>query len=64
MEIKKVEIIAYQPKYAAHFYKLNVEWLEKYFYVEPYDQKVLSNPQQYIIDSGGFIFFAKYNSEI
>ncbi len=64
MEIEKVEIIAYQPKYAAHFYKLNVEWLEKYFYVEPYDEKVLSNPQKYIIDAGGFIFFAKYNNEI
>ena len=64
MEIENIEIIAYQPKYTTHFYKLNVEWLEKYFYVEPYDQKVLSNPQKYIIDSGGFIFFAKYNSEI
>ena len=64
MELEKVEIIAYQPKYAALFYKLNVEWLEKYFYVEPYDEKVLSNPQKYILDAGGFIFFAKYNNEI
>ena len=64
MEIENVEIIAYQPKYANHFYKLNVEWLEKYFYVEPYDEKVLSNPQKYVLDTGGFIFFAKYNNEI
>jgi ribosomal protein S18 acetylase RimI-like enzyme len=64
MKIENLEIIAYQPKFATHFYSLNVEWLEKYFYVEPYDEKVLSNPQKYVIDPGGFIFFAKYNNEI
>ena len=64
MDKEKLEIIAYQPEYAADFYNLNVEWLEKYFYVEPYDKKVLSNPQKYVIDPGGFIFFAKLNSEI
>ena len=25
---------------------------------------VLSNPQKYVLDPGGFIFFAKYNNEI
>lgn len=64
-ELKQnVEIINYEPKHAKEFYNLNAEWLEKYFYVEPYDQKVLSNPQQFIIDKGGYIFFAKYNNEI
>tara|TARA_R110000822_G_scaffold98278_1_gene222413 strand:+ start:308 stop:829 length:522 start_codon:yes stop_codon:yes gene_type:complete len=64
MEIEKVEIIAYQPEFAKNFYSLNVAWLEKYFYVEPYDEKVLSNPQEYVLDPGGYIFFAKYNDEI
>ncbi|MEO9570937.1 MAG: GNAT family N-acetyltransferase [Polaribacter sp.] len=64
MKIKKTEIVAYQPELSHHFYNLNVAWLEKYFYVEPYDEKVLSNPQKYVIDPGGFIFFAKYNNEI
>ncbi len=64
MENNNLEIIAFQPKYAKAFYDLNVEWLEKYFYVEPYDKKVLSNPQEYIIDKGGYIFFAKYNNEV
>ena len=59
-----VDIIPFEEKYAAHFYNLNVEWLEKYFYVEPYDNKVLSNPKEFIIDKGGFIFLAKYNNEI
>ena len=64
MDIENLEIIAYQPEYASHFYNLNVAWLEKYFYVEPYDKKVLSNPEKYVIDPGGFIFFAKYNEDI
>lgn len=63
MENNNLEIIAFQQEYAKAFYDLNVEWLEKYFYVEPYDKKVLSNPQEYIIDNGGFIFVAKYNNE-
>ncbi|SDS06155.1 Acetyltransferase (GNAT) domain-containing protein [Polaribacter sp. KT25b] len=64
MELENLEIIAYQPEFANDFYSLNVEWLEKYFYVEPYDEKVLRNPQKYVLDPGGFIFFAKYNNEI
>ena len=62
--MNSVEIINFTPQYASYFYDLNVEWLEKFFYVEPYDQKVLSNPQEFIIDKGGYIFFAKYNNEI
>ena len=64
MDKEKLEIIAYQPEYAADFYNLNVEWLKKYFYVEPYDENVLSNPKKYVLDPGGFIFFAKYNNKI
>ena len=60
----EVSIIPFEEKYAKQFYNLNVEWLEKYFYVEPYDQKVLSNPKKFIIGQGGFIFFATYNNEI
>jgi len=61
---ENVTIENYTQKHASHFYELNVEWLEKFFYVEPYDKKVLSNPKEFIIDKGGYIFFAKYNNEI
>ncbi|WP_299052964.1 GNAT family N-acetyltransferase [uncultured Polaribacter sp.] len=64
MNLKNLKIIPYQPNLAKDFYNLNVEWLKKYFYVEPYDEKVLSNPQKYIIDEGGYIFYATYNDEI
>lgn len=59
-----VEIINFQSQYAQHFYDLNVEWLKAYFYVEPYDEKVLSDPQKYIIETGGYIFFALQDKEI
>ena len=59
-----VEIINFQAQYATQFYELNIEWLEKFFYVEAYDKKVLSNPKEFIIDKGGYIFFARYNNEI
>lgn len=60
----EVSIIPFEEKFATIFYDLNIEWLQKYFYVEPYDEKVLSNPKTYIIDKGGFIFFATYKNEI
>ena len=62
--MNSVEIINFQSQYATRFYELNVEWLEEFFFVEPYDNKVLSNPKKFIIDKGGYIFFAKYNNEI
>ena len=53
-----IEIIDYKSKYARHFYDLNIEWLKTFFYVEPFDEEVLSKPETYIINKGGFIFFA------
>lgn len=64
--IKKhsLEIVGFKNEYASHFYDLNIEWLKTFFYVEPYDEEVLSNPDKYIVNKGGHIFFAKLNNEI
>lgn len=59
-----LEIIEYHSVYDDHFYHLNIEWLKKHFYVEEHDEKVLENPKSYIIDNGGYIFFAKLNDNI
>jgi GNAT superfamily N-acetyltransferase len=53
-----IKIIDFKVEYAQNFYDLNVEWLKTYFYVEPFDEDVLSQPNKYIIDKGGYIFFA------
>lgn len=59
-----IEIISYQSQYAQNFYNLNIEWLRTYFYVEPFDEEVLSKPEKYIINKGGHIFFAIENNMI
>ena len=59
-----VEIVPFEKMFAKDFYTLNFEWLETYFYVEPFDEEVLSKPEFYVIDKGGHIFFAKLNGEI
>lgn len=60
----KVTIIPYQDKYANIFRDLNINWLKKYFFVEDHDKNVLENAKDYIIDKGGFIFFALVNNEV
>jgi N-acetylglutamate synthase-like GNAT family acetyltransferase len=53
----KVDIVPFNSAFSEDFYQLNLEWLQTYFYVEPFDQEVLSKPQTSIIDKGGHIFF-------
>ena len=59
-----IEIVAFQNKYAKAFYDLNIEWLETFFYIEDYDKEVLSNPDIYILNPGGHIFFAVENDVV
>ena len=59
-----IEIVDFEEKFANQFHDLNIEWLEKYFYVESHDKEVLENPRTYIINNGGYIFMAKYHGKI
>ena len=61
---EKLNIIPFEAKHTSQFHDLNIEWLEKYFYVEDHDREVLENPQTYIIDNGGYIFMAEYQNKI
>ena len=60
---ESVEIIPFERRYAADFKRLNVEWLEKYFRVEPIDEEVLSQPL-HILREGGAILLARYRGAI
>lgn len=60
----RIEIIAFDDALVESIKNLNYEWLEKYFHVEPGDIQSLSNPKKYIIDKGGYIYYAKLNDEI
>lgn len=59
-----MQIIPFDPKYTKDFAALNVEWLEKYFAVEPHDAELLEQCQETIIDKGGYIFFGQIDDEI
>ena len=60
-EIKFREFTA---KDSEQFKALNIEWLKKYFEVEPIDEIVLNNPRSEILDSGGFIFMAESKEKV
>ena len=64
MPESNIHIIEFRDELVAYFKNLNIAWLQKYFYVEPIDEEMLSNPKHYIIDKGGYIFFAEVNNEI
>jgi len=50
-------IIPFEKRLKSNSKKLNEEWLEKYFVVEPYDAQLLENCEEEIIEKGGHIFF-------
>jgi ribosomal protein S18 acetylase RimI-like enzyme len=62
--MEAISIFGFEPKLQHHFEKLNREWIEKYFVMEPVDVEVVTQPQQMIIDHGGAILFASLNEEV
>lgn len=54
-----VEIVGFRPEYAPYFRSLNLEWLERWFTVEPLDEQVLGDPERHILAPGGQILFAR-----
>ena len=53
-----VRIAAYARPWRADFARLNLEWLEAHFLVEPVDRAVLLDPETHILQPGGRILFA------
>ena len=45
----------YKKEYAKDFKQINMEWIEKYFVMEPVDEFVLTNPEEAILKPGGII---------
>ncbi len=64
MESTVIEIISYQPEHQPWFEKLNRDWIEKYFWMEPIDFEVLQHPEEHIVKKGGTIFMGIFNKEI
>jgi putative acetyltransferase len=53
-----ITIVPYNPTYLPAFIALNLEWIEKYFKIEPHDIEQLEGAQEHILDTGGTILFA------
>jgi DNA-binding MarR family transcriptional regulator len=60
----EVQILDYKPEYQADFKRLNIEWIERYFRVEPADLKALDHPEEYILAPGGRILLARHQEQI
>lgn len=60
----QLEIIDYREEHQPWFEKLNREWIEKYFSMEPPDYEILQNPSEYILKKGGSIFMASLGGSI
>lgn len=54
-----VEIVPFGPELRDAFYRLNADWLERFFHMEEVDHQVLSDPEGQILAGGGQIFFAR-----
>ena len=59
-----VDIIQYAPQYREDFKRLNLEWIEHFFAVEPLDTALLSDPERYFLHPGGAIWFARCCGEM
>ena len=61
---KALTIVPFDPKYRTAFFELNEAWLEQYFLLEPYDIKVLRNPEDMILAPGGEVYFGLINEAV
>ena len=59
-----ISIQSFNNSYISDFYALNKEWIEESWHLEESDINDLSNPQKYIIDKGGEVFFAIKNDKV
>lgn len=60
----EMRIVNYTKENQNHFERLNKAWLNKFFEVEPLDESLLSQPEKFILNKGGHIFFVEYKGEI
>jgi ribosomal protein S18 acetylase RimI-like enzyme len=60
----EVEFVTYKPEYRDTFIALNEAWLYSYELMEDIDRYILDHHEEYILDNGGTIVFAKYGDRL
>lgn len=53
-----LRIVDFDARWRADFARLNVEWLQRWFEVEPVDREVLNDPETHLLAPGGRVLFA------
>lgn len=56
--VANIRIVDYAPRWRADFARLNLEWLQRWFVVEPIDHAVLGDPRTHLLAAGGRVLFA------
>lgn len=64
MATNDVKLIGYTEETKEAIKRLNYEWIQKYHTLEEGDIISLADPKKYILDKGGFIYYAELNGEI
>ena len=59
-----ITILPYAPAHAPIFDRLNRAWIEEHFSIEPFDDLVLTQPEEYILKGGGEIWFAALDGKV
>lgn len=54
----RVEIVPFDVKYRDDWRHINQQWIEKLFVMEEADMIQLNNPEKYVLNKGGEIYFA------
>lgn len=62
--LSEVKITPFQSKYRTDFKLLNEGWIQKFFTLEKSDNQILGNPEKYILESGGAVFFAVHQKKV
>jgi putative acetyltransferase len=59
-----MSIIPYSATYQSDFKRLNIEWISRFFVVEPHDLEQLDHPEMHILTNNGQIFLARLGDAI
>tara|TARA_B100000900_G_C20404379_1_gene644094 strand:- start:103 stop:576 length:474 start_codon:yes stop_codon:yes gene_type:complete len=62
--MNELKIFPYEPKYHIDFVNISLEWLKEYNLYEDSDLPILENPNDFILNNGGYIFMASYKNKI
>jgi len=62
--LKDIKIQDYTANFYKEFKEMNLQWLKESVGISPYDEKILNDPEEEIIEKGGEIFLAFVGVEL